>query len=206
VIVHTNNRGVGASIATGYRAARAERRGGGLGSERAEVILVMAGDGQMDPADLPALIAPIADRRAEYVKGNRLRHARAADMPWVRRTGSGVLGVLTSRAIGVSGLGDSQCGFTAIDGALVDRLPVERLFPRYGYPNDLLSMVTLAGARVCEVPVRPVYTGQRSGLKPRHFVVMLGLITRAYVRRVVLTARATVRPARERARKEPTGE
>lgn len=204
VIVHPHNRGVGASISTGYRAARIERSESHdlSAAKRADVVVVMAGDGQMDPADLPAVIAPIAEGRADYVKGNRLRHARAADMPWLRRTGSGVLGVLTARAIGVRGLGDSQCGFTAISGELVDRLPIERLFPRYGYPNDLLSMVCLAGGRVSEVPIRPVYSGQRSGLKPRHFVVMLGLITRAYVRRRLTTVQSKAAAAREQ--KAPT--
>ncbi|MFO0658501.1 MAG: glycosyltransferase family 2 protein [Polyangiaceae bacterium] len=183
LIVHDSNRGVGASIVSGYRAARRERANHELNVARADVIVVMAGDGQMDPSDLPALLIPIAEGRAEYVKGNRIAHARASDMPPVRRYGSALLGVLTSYAVGAPGLGDSQCGYTAISGSLVDRLPLESLWPRYGYPNDLLSQVCLASGRVIEVPVRPVYAGQKSGLKPRHFLLMLGLISRAYVRR-----------------------
>ena len=65
VLRHAANRGVGAAIATGYRHA--------LGLEL-DVVVVMGGDGQMDPADLPALLAPIADGTADYVKGNRFRH------------------------------------------------------------------------------------------------------------------------------------
>lgn len=169
------NRGVGAAIAAGYRVAR--RRG-------ADVIAVMAGDAQMSPDDLLAVLAPVVDGQADYVKGNRLRHPRAADMPPQRRLATAALGRATAWATGLPGLGDSQCGYTAIAGSLVDRLPLWRLYPRYGYPNDLLSQVSLAGGRVVEVPVRPVYAGERSGLRPRHLGTIALLIGRAAARRL----------------------
>jgi glycosyltransferase involved in cell wall biosynthesis len=174
VVRHARNRGVGAALVTGYREAR--RRG-------AEVVAVMAGDGQMHPDDLPAVVGPVARGRYEYVKGNRLRHPRAGDMPPVRRAGNALFGRLTALAVGVPGLGDSQCGYTALSGEFIDRLPLERLYPRYGYPNDLLSLVATAGGRIGEAVVRPVYAGERSGLRPRHALVMLGLIARAGLRR-----------------------
>src|SRR5258706_3081322 len=62
VLRHADNRGVGAAIATGYRRARQ------LGVDAA---VVMAGDGQMDPADLPGLLAALAAGPADYVNGNR---------------------------------------------------------------------------------------------------------------------------------------
>lgn len=167
------NQGVGAAIAAGYALAR--RRG-------ADVIAVMAGDAQMDPTDLPLLLAPILEGKADYAKGNRLLHPRAGDMPLLRSLGTRVLGRWTSWATGLP-LGDSQCGYTAIAGHLVDRLPLGSLYPRYGYPNDLLSRIALAGGRVVEVPVRPVYAGERSGLRPRHLLVISLLLTRATLRR-----------------------
>lgn len=182
VVRHAENRGVGAAIATGYREAR--RRG-------AEIVVVMAGDGQMDPADLPVVVGPIARGEADYVKGNRLVHPDVGAMPVLRRLGTWALGHATARAVGVP-LSDSQCGYTAIRGALLDELPLERLWPRYGYPNDLLSLVTLAGGRVVEVPVRPVYAGEASGLRAYHVVVISGLIARAAARR--LAGRGSRRP------------
>lgn len=170
------NRGVGAAIAAGYRAAR--RR-------NADILVVMAGDAQMDPDDLERVIAPILEGRADYVKGNRLIHPRASDMPLQRRVGTLLLGHGTAWATGLRGLGDSQCGYTAISASLVDRLPLERLYPRYGYPNDLLSWVALVGGRVVEVPVRPVYAGERSGLRPRHLATITALLARAAARRLI---------------------
>jgi glycosyltransferase involved in cell wall biosynthesis len=168
------NRGVGAAISAGYRLAR--RRG-------AFVVAVMAGDAQMDPADLPAVLAPVLEGRADYVKGNRLRHPRAAEMPWQRRLGTWCLAHGTAWATGLRGLGDSQCGYTALAGAMIDRLPLERLYPRYGYPNDLLSQIALAGGRVVEVPVRPVYAGEASGLRVYHLAPISLLLARAALRR-----------------------
>ena len=63
VIEHPVNRGVGSAITTGCRHALS------LG---ADFTAVMAADGQMDPSDLPALLAPLIAGEADYVKGNRL--------------------------------------------------------------------------------------------------------------------------------------
>jgi dolichol-phosphate mannosyltransferase len=186
VLRRATNGGVGRAITDGYAVAR---HGG------ADVVAVMAGDGQMDPADLERVVSPVIDGHADYVKGNRLGHERIADMPLARRLGTTVLGKLTARAVGVPGLGDSQCGYTAISGAMLDVLPLSRVWPRYGYPNDLLSEVTLAAGRVVEVSVRPVYAGEASGLRARHVVVICGLLARAAVRRTMAPA-PRFRPAR----------
>src|SRR6185436_1312316 len=53
VVRHDKNGGVGAAIVSGYKAALAERDDRGL-------VVVMAGDAQMDPTDLPRLLQPLA--------------------------------------------------------------------------------------------------------------------------------------------------
>ena len=87
MLQHPRNRGVGAAIATGYRRALA------LGVDAA---VVMAGDGQMDPADLPALLAPVVDGSADYVKGNRFAHGDVwRVMPPARIVGNIALSLAT---------------------------------------------------------------------------------------------------------------
>jgi glycosyltransferase involved in cell wall biosynthesis len=157
VIRHAANRGVGGAITTGYQRALA------IG---ADVAVVMAGDGQMDPRDLPALLDPIAAGEADYVKGNRFLHPAVwTTMPAPRIVGNLVLSVATRVTSGYRHVFDSQCGYTAIHRDALARVELATLFPRYGYPNDLLSRLWVADMRVVDVPVRPIYGAQwRSGI------------------------------------------
>ncbi|HSC88623.1 MAG TPA: glycosyltransferase family 2 protein [Polyangiaceae bacterium] len=166
---HEQNRGVGAAIASGY--LRALERG-------AQVLVVMAGDAQMDPADLPALLDAI-DQGAAYAKGNRFLHPDARLMPRHRRLGSWLLARLTRWLAGAS-FDDSQCGYTALSAAAARQLDLQTMWPRYGYPNDLLIQLGRRGLDIVEVPVRPVYAGERSGLRPWHLLTIVGVILRRW--------------------------
>jgi glycosyltransferase involved in cell wall biosynthesis len=149
VLRHDQNRGVGAAIATGYRRALAVA---------ADVAVVMAGDGQMDPRDLPALLAPIASDEADYVKGNRFMHpAIWTTMPPSRIVGNVLLSAATRVTSGYGHIFDSQCGYTAIHRRALASIDLDAVWARYGYPNDLLSRLRVAGVRVVDVPVRPIY-------------------------------------------------
>ena len=146
VVRHPVNRGVGAAIVTGYRHALAAG---------CDVAAVMAGDGQMDPRDLPDLLDPIAD---DYVKGNRFLHPEIwRAMPPARIVGNVVLSAATKVTSGYRHLFDSQCGYTAIHRRALEGIDLDEVFPRYGYPNDLLSKLHVAAMRVVDVPVRPIY-------------------------------------------------
>ncbi len=185
LVQHTENRGVGAAITTGYREAF---------SRGAEVCAVMAGDGQMDPADLPRLLAPVLAGEAAYAKGCRISHPEAqALMPRARWIGNVVLAFLTRLVTGYR-VRDSQCGYTALSRHAAGLLPLEQLWPRYGYPNDLLGMLREHGLLMREVTVRPVYADEHSGIGLRHafFVV-------PYVLARVLSRRLTSRLALVRA-------
>lgn len=171
---HRRRRGVGAAIATGY--GHALRAG-------AEVVAVMAGDGQMDPADLESLVRPVAEGAADYVKGNRLAHPSAsAAMPPLRRHGTRVLSWLTTAAAGVPVM-DTQCGYTAVAAGALARIDLAGLWPGFGYPNDLIGALARVGARIDEAVVRPVYRGEDSALRPWHGLTIGAVLLRTAWRR-----------------------
>jgi glycosyltransferase involved in cell wall biosynthesis len=157
VIRHPRNQGVGAAITAGYLRA--------LG-EGADVVAVMAGDGQMSPTELASLVEPVVDGAADYVKGDRTTHPLVTlRMPSWRRLGNAALSRWTGWLTGYA-LRDAQCGYTVIGATTLERLPLEALTRGYGYPNTLLLMLAAAGARVHEVTVTPIYRGEHSGLTP----------------------------------------
>jgi glycosyltransferase involved in cell wall biosynthesis len=168
LVRHAENRGVGAAIVSGYQ--RAIQCG-------SQLLVVMAGDDQMDPADLPALLRTISLQNADYVKGNRFLHRERRRMPWIRRLGGGLLSCATRWATGLT-VSDSQCGYTVLRAASAARLPLETMWPRFGYPNDLLVMLAARGMVILDVPVRPVYADERSGIRFWHSLLILFVILR----------------------------
>jgi glycosyltransferase involved in cell wall biosynthesis len=185
---HPVNRGVGAAIATGYTRAFAAG---------ADVAAVMAGDAQMDPRDLPRVLEPVVAGRADYVKGNRFVHPAVSDMPPLRRLGSSALSALTRAVTGLE-VDDTQCGFTAIGRWAFLRLDLETLWPRYGYPNDILGQLAQRGLRVAEVPVRPVYGDESSGLRPWHVAAIAGVVLRRAAIGAASTAPELPHPVKRR--------
>jgi glycosyltransferase involved in cell wall biosynthesis len=152
------NQGVGSAIVAGYRRASAD----GM-----EVVAVMAGDAQMDPSELKAIIGPIVRGQVDYTKGNRLLYDEAWRLiPKYRLIGNSFLSLLTKFSSGYWHSADSQTGYTAISKQAIDLLPLEKLYKRYGYPNHILAMLNVYNQRVRDVSVKPIYNiGERSEIR-----------------------------------------
>ncbi len=155
---HEINRGVGGAIISGYKQARE------LGME---VTAVMAGDAQMDPADLVDIVTPVVNGSADYAKGNRLFQGDAwAMIPHYRYLGNSFLSLLTKIASGYWHVADSQSGYTAVSLTVLKRIDLDKVYEGYGMPNDFLIRLNEYDFRVRDVHVRPVYNiGEKSGIK-----------------------------------------
>jgi glycosyltransferase involved in cell wall biosynthesis len=158
VVEHERNRGVGAAIVTGYKRAV---------EERIDVTCVMAADNQMDPVNLQGLVELVSCGEVDYAKTNRLFSGQAWQlMPRHRYLGNAVLSLLTKIASGYWHVADSQSGYTAISLPVLERLDLDRIYPRYGFPNDMLVHLNVWNARVRDLPSRPVYgVGERSDIR-----------------------------------------
>jgi len=171
---HDKNCGVGAAIASGYKWAR---------DKGFDVVAVMAGDGQMDPADLENVIGPVVSGRADYSKGNRLVYKEAFQLvPKVRFFGNAILSLLTKIASGYWHIADSQSGYTAISKHALAVIDWDSMYQRYGQPNDLLVILNVHNLRVRDVPVRPVYgQGERSGIViPKVMITISWILLRRF--------------------------
>jgi glycosyltransferase involved in cell wall biosynthesis len=174
VLTHEKNQGVGAAILTGYRRAL---------EEGIDVTCVMAGDNQMDPTDLEAIAAPVARGEVDYAKANRLFTGRAWELiPRNRYLGNAALSLLTKIASGYWQVADSQSGYTAVGRPTLELLDLDRIYPRYGFPNDMLVHLNVVNARVRDVPSRPVYgVGEESGIRLSRVIPAISwLLTKAF--------------------------
>ena len=158
LINHDKNRGVGGAIASGYKWAR---------DNNYDIAVVMAGDGQMDPEDLPAILDPVASGKVDYSKRNRLFSGKAYKViPKIRYYGNAILSLLTKIASGYWHIADSQNGYTAINKKTLKLINWDKMYKHFGQPNDLLVKLNIHNIQVKDVHINPVYNvGEKSEIK-----------------------------------------
>lgn len=165
-LVQLSGEGVGAAIDAGHQ-------------KLLEIIdeqfisVVVAGDGQMDPNDMENVISPIINRRAHHVKGERLD--RREKMPLIRQIGTFVLGILTTLACGQR-IADPQCGYTATNSKVLKNWNWNNSWKGYGYPNYWLMNIAAQGWKIEHVPVKAIYSGQKSGLRILSFLPKVSIM------------------------------
>lgn len=163
VLSHEQNQGVGGAVVTGYREALALD---------ADIVVKLDGDGQMDPALIPALVRPLETGQADYCKGNRFhRVGFLRGMPPVRLLGNAGLSFLTKASSGYWQLFDPTNGFTAIHAAALREIDLDALARRYFFESDLLYHLNQVRAVVRELPMPARYAGEASSLRPGRMVV-----------------------------------
>jgi glycosyltransferase involved in cell wall biosynthesis len=152
VIRHPSNLGKGAALKTGLRSALLSK---------ADFFLFLDGDGQHDPAEIPAFIETINRSNADLVIGNRMLNLES--MPLIRRWTNRFMSWQIGRICKLP-IPDSQCGF---------RLARKELQPvlmapsnRFEFESESLILAVQRGVRLSFVPIRTIYTDQHSKIQP----------------------------------------
>jgi glycosyltransferase involved in cell wall biosynthesis len=154
VINHEKRSGAGAAMLTGYKRAC---------EERMDVIAIMAGDGQMDPAILDTIISPVAEGRVDYTKGNRLSiRGYSSEMPALRTFGNRLLTYIIKLASGYWHIRDPLNGYTAITRDVLLKLDLDGIERGYAFETDLLIKLGAVNARVMNVDMPARYRREKS--------------------------------------------
>lgn len=141
VIKHQRNKGVGAAFRTGTAAAL------DLG---ADAMVNMDGDGQFNPEDIPKLLAPIADGRADFTTCSRFRDKTLIPrMPKIKLWGNAMVAKIISFIIGKK-IYDASCGFRAYSREALLRL---NLYGNFTYTHESLIDLAYKGIEVEEIPL-----------------------------------------------------
>ncbi len=176
LIRHEQNTGVGGAILTGHQVAL------DLG---ADVNVVMAGDGQMDPAFLPNLLDPVIEDGYGFAKANRFFSMDSfTGMPRHRIFGNVALSFATKLASGYWHLFDPQNGYTAVHRHALERLSFDRIARGYSFENDLLIHLNILRVPAVDVPIPACYGTELSGIRLRRVVPeMTSLLLRGFWKR-----------------------
>lgn len=151
------NSGVGGAIMAGHERALLEK---------ADIVAVMAGDNQMDPARLNELLDTVIDRDIAYAKGNRFRHAdELRTMPKVRLIGNIVVTFMNKLATGYWRISDPLNGYTAITAKALTTIDRRRLMPRYDFEISLLLELADKGLAVRDVFIPARYGEEQSKIR-----------------------------------------
>lgn len=179
VITLAENQGVGGAILTGHKRAME------LG---ADIMVVMAGDNQMDPDELPRLIEPILSEGFGFTKGNRIFATGSTQgMPAYRIVGNMILTFMTKAASGYWNLVDPQNGYTAVTREALELVPLDKVSRRYEFENDLLIWLNIADVRAKDVNIPARYGNEVSTIKLHTAVPRISwLLFRGFWRRMWL--------------------
>lgn len=159
LIRHTQNQGVGGAVISGFRKAME------LG---AQIVVKLDGDEQMDPSHIPALVTPLIQGKADYVKGNRFRDfVSLRKMPFIRRVGNLGLSFLTKAATGYWNIFDPTNGYFAARAEALEQLPFDQIDKRYFFETSMLANLYLINAFVLDVSIPARYGNETSHLSIR---------------------------------------
>ena len=198
VLSHNTNKGKGAALKTGFKYA-----------QDYDIIVTIDADGQHNPSEIPDVIKPIMEDRADIVNGSRYIAGKDTTTPTYRRVGQTVLDNATYLASGVK-LTDTQSGFRAFSSKSIEYFNFD---PNgFGIESDMLIEASVNKLRIVEVEItvrydvntttdNPIVQGVRVLMRilelmrfniPLYFYVISGSIVLFLGILIILTVKASL--------------
>ena len=132
-----------------------------------EIIVTLDGDGQHDPDDIPKIIRPIQQTEADIVIGSRYDETAINEVPSRRKFGLSLIN-RTNSLLTRTHIKDSQSGFRAYDGAIIEKI-ISYTSTGYGVETEQLALADSYGFVIAEVPVVIRYNGLKNTSKKNSF-------------------------------------
>ena len=168
ILRHPKNLGYGCALATGFSYFK---------NNGAGVMVVLDGDGQHDPSEIPRLVKPLLDNRADIVVGSRFMDCeKETSIPRYRRFGIGIVNRAWNFVSGEERT-DTQCGFRAYSRDAVQKIDIREA--SMSASLEILDQAAAKNLRVVEVPVSVKYAGSTSSIEPgRHGMELVNYVLR----------------------------
>ena len=149
VISHNKNKGLGVAFSTGIKECL---------KQKADIVVNIDADNQFDPKDIPKLVKPILEKKAEMVSGSRFEDKNSINqIPFIKKWGNKVftllLNILTKQHFT-----DTQCGFRAYSKEALLRL---NLFGKFTYTQEVFLDLVNKGLKIQQVPIKVRYFKNR---------------------------------------------
>jgi len=148
VVSHSRNQGVGMAFQSAVQYAW---------DNEFDFLVGIDADGQFDPAEIPMVIQPLLENKADMVVGNRFTRGRPEFMPPIKYRGNKMIASLVSSICGQK-FQDVSCGFRAYNRDALLRLNV---FEKFTYTHESILSLVYQGLRVTELPVGIRYYADR---------------------------------------------
>lgn len=176
IINHEYNKGVGGAIISGFNH---------FVNSDSNMMVIMAGDNQMDPYYLPTILDPLVSGTAEIVKGNRLGKNLSEGMSLWRLSGNVFLTFLTKIATGYYNIRDPQNGYVGASKEAISSLDFRSLYNGYVFENDFMLKAKLARLRMINVDIPARYGIEKSGIVYTRFIGKTSLfLVRSFLSRI----------------------
>jgi glycosyltransferase involved in cell wall biosynthesis len=155
IIYHKKNQGTGGAMITGFKKALAMK---------ADIIVKVDGDGQMDLSQMKALIEPL-EQGFDYAKGNRFLHFESLkNMPKSRLIGNALLSFFLKIASGYWFVNDVANGYRAITNKALKSINLDKMPKRYFFDLEMIIQLGINRLKIKEVTMPAIYEDEQSSM------------------------------------------